>query len=58
MKRKSRKPPVTITSFRLPDDIKQFIERQAAKDNRSRTYVVVEILRMYKSYVENKGKTA
>ncbi|MBK8467815.1 MAG: hypothetical protein IPL32_18545 [Chloracidobacterium sp.] len=34
-----------VTSIRLPDDVREWADRKAADQDRSRAYVIVQVLR-------------
>jgi len=56
MRRKSRKEPLSVTSFRLPPDVKTFLHEQAATQDRTMSYCLVEILRLYINYLSEQKK--
>ena len=55
-KRKSKKEPLAVTSFRLPLDVKEFLKRLATEKDRTISYVLVEIVRLYKNYLDGEAK--
>lgn len=55
-KRKSKKEPLAVTSFRLPLDVKAFLKKLSVEKDRTISYVLVEIVRLYKNYIEEAGK--
>ena len=55
-KRKSRKEPLAVTSFRLPLDVKAFLKKLSVDKDRTISYVLVEIVRLYKNYLDEEAK--
>lgn len=56
MRRKSKKEPLSVTSFRLPPDVKAFLHERAASEDRTMSYCLVEIIRLYINYVQEQKK--
>ena len=56
MKRKSSKVPLQVTSFRLPPDVKQFLHREADSKQRTMSWILVDIIRMYINYLDAQAK--
>ena len=56
VKRKSKKEPLAVTSFRLPLDVKAFLKRLSVEKDRTISYVLVEIVRLYKNYLDEEAK--
>ena len=56
MKRKSKKEPLQVTSFRLPLDVKTFLHERSALEDRTMSYVLVEILRLYINFITEQKK--
>ena len=56
MRRKSKKEPLSVTSFRLPPDVKAFLHERAAADQRTMSFCLVEILRLYMNYLNEQKK--
>ena len=56
MRRKSKKEPLQVTSFRLPLDVKGFLKGLSEERDRTISYVLVEIVRLYKNYLEAESK--
>jgi predicted transcriptional regulator len=56
MRRKSKKEPLSVTSFRLPPDVKAFLHERAAADQRTMSFVLVEVLRLYINYLNEQKK--
>ena len=56
MKRKSKKEPLQVTSFRLPLDVKTFLHERSTAEDRTMSYVLVEILRLYINYLAEQKK--
>lgn len=56
MKRKSKKEPLQVTSFRLPPDVKAFLHKDAEAKQRTMSFILVEIIRMYITYLEAQSK--
>ena len=50
--RKRKKPEnvLKVTSFRLPQDVKDFLAAKAVEMDRTMSYVLVDYLRMWKNY--------
>ena len=55
-KRKSKKEPLAVTSFRLPLVVKAFLKRLSVEKDRTISYVLVEIVRLYKNYLDEEAK--
>ena len=56
MRRKSKKEPLQVTSFRLPPDVKAFLHGEATSKDRTMSYVLVEIIRLYMNYLSEQKK--
>lgn len=56
MKRKSKKEPLSVTSFRLPLDVKTFLHAEAETKQRTMSWILVDIIRMYITYLEAQKK--
>lgn len=56
MKRKSKKEPLQVTSFRLPPDVKAFLKTQAVEQDRTISYVLVEYVRRWIAYESAEAK--
>ena len=55
-KRKKPEDVLKVTSFRLPQDVKDFLARKAAEADRTMSYMLVDYLRMWKNYEIEKKK--
>lgn len=56
MRRKSKKEPLQVTSFRLPLDVKTFLRGRADNERRTMSFVLVDIVRMYMNYLSEQAK--
>jgi len=56
MRRKSKREPLQVTSFRLPLDVKTFLHGEAVSKDRTMSYVLVEIVRLYMNYLAEQAK--
>ena len=56
MRRKSKKEPLAVTSFRLPLDVKTFLKVRADEQRRTMSFVLVDIVRMYMNYLSEQAK--
>ena len=56
MRKRGRPEPLKVTSFRLPTDIDQFLDEQAKAQDRTRSYVLVQVMRMYMNYLAEQAK--
>ena len=56
MRRKTAKQPLQVTSFRLPPDVKAFLHERATAEQRTMSFVLVEVLRLYINYVAEQKK--
>lgn len=56
MRRKSKKEPLSVTSFRLPPDVKTFLHERAASEDRTMSWVLVEIIRLYINFITEQKK--
>lgn len=56
MKRKSKKEPLQVTSFRLPPDVKTFLHGLATEQRRTMSFCLVEIIRLYMNYLSEQKK--
>ncbi|MFA5897688.1 MAG: hypothetical protein WC829_01115 [Hyphomicrobium sp.] len=54
--RKSKKEPLQVTSFRLPPDVKAFLHAQAAAQERTMSFCLVAIMRLYMNYLSEQAK--
>lgn len=50
MRRKSKKEPLAVTSFRLPLDVKAFLKGKAIEQQRTISFVLVEYVRRWIEY--------
>ena len=50
-----KKNPLKVTSFRLPDDMLAFLKARAVAADRTMSYILLEILSLYKNYEEGKA---
>ena len=55
MKRRG-KEPLSVTSFRLPPDVKAFLDTESEKQDRTRSYILVGVMRMYIAYLSEQAK--
>ena len=55
-RRKSKKEPLAVTSFRLPLDVKAFLKKKAEADKRTISFVLVEYIRRWISYEDTEAK--
>ena len=56
MRRKSKKEPLQVTSFRLPPDVKAFLREKADADKRTMSFVLVEYIRKWVAYEAEEAK--
>ena len=49
-KRKKPEDVLKVTSFRLPQDVKDFLHVKAVEMDRTMSYVLVDYLRMWRNY--------
>lgn len=47
MKRARKKEPLQVTSFRLPPDVKTFLDAKAKEQDRTKSYVLVTYIRQW-----------
>ena len=55
-KRKSRKEPLAVTSFRLPLDVKAFLKTKAVQQERTISFILVAYIRRWISYEAEEAK--
>lgn len=56
MKRKSRKEPLQVTSFRLPERVKQFLRGKADEQKRTMSFILVEYFDRWITYEGEQAK--
>jgi hypothetical protein len=56
MRRKSKKEPLQVTSFRLPLDVKTFLRGRADDERRTMSFVLVDIVRLYMNFLAEQAK--
>jgi len=56
MKRKAKKEPLQVTSFRLPLDVKAFLKKKSTEADRTMSYVLVDYLRKWQNYESEEAK--
>lgn len=56
MRKRSKPEPLHVTSFRLPPDVDKFLNEQAQAQDRTRSYVLVQVMRLYISYLAEQAK--
>ena len=56
MRKRGRPEPLHVTSFRLPPDVDKFLNEQAVAQDRTRSYVLVQVMRMYMNFVSEQAK--
>lgn len=56
MRKKRAKPPLETTSFRLEPDLREFIRERSIQEDRTMSYVVCGVLRMWMNYEKNKRR--
>jgi hypothetical protein len=56
MKRKSKKEPLQVTSFRLPLDVKAFLKKKSTEADRTMSYTLVDYLRKWQAYEDTEAK--
>ena len=56
MRKRGRPEPLKVTSFRLPIDVDDFLDEQAKAQDRTRSYVLIQVMRMYISYLGEQAK--
>lgn len=56
MRKRGRPEPLKVTSFRLPKDVDAFLDEQSKAQDRTRSYVLVQVMRMYISYLGEQSK--
>ena len=54
--RKSKKEPLQVTSFRLPQDVKNFLKKKADADKRTMSFILVEYIRRWLAYEAEEAK--
>ena len=55
-RRKSKREPLQVTSFRLPLDVKAFLKKKADADKRTMSFILVEYIRRWIGYEEVEAK--
>ena len=55
-RRKSKKEPLAVTSFRLPLDVKAFLKKLSVEKDRTISYTLVGIVRLYMNYLDEEAK--
>ena len=56
MRRKSKKAPLQVTSFRLPLDVHEFLRSRAKLEDQNMTQVLVGVLRLWMNYHVEQAK--
>ena len=56
MKRKSKKEPLQVTSFRLPERVKKFLRGKADEQKRTMSFVLVEYFDRWIAYETEQAK--
>lgn len=56
MKRKSKKEPLQVTSFRLPERVKKFLRDKADAADRTMSYVLVEYFDRWIAFESEQAK--
>ena len=56
MKRKSKKEPLQVTSFRLPERVKAFLRKKADEQKRTMSFILVEYFDRWIAYEETEAK--
>lgn len=56
MPKKSRKPPLQVTSFRLPPEVKDFLAKKADEQQRTMSFVLVEYIRYWINWEAEQAK--
>ena len=56
MRRKSNKEVLQVTSFRLPLDVKTFLHEQSVSQDRTMSWILVEVVRLYMNYLNEQKK--
>ena len=51
-----KKNPLKVTSFRLPDDMLAFLKDRAVAADRTMSYILLEVLNLWRGYEEGKAK--
>jgi predicted DNA-binding protein len=54
--RKRKKEPLQVTSFRLPPDVKAFLTTTAKEKDRTMSYCLVEVMRLYMNFLSEQAK--
>ena len=49
--RRKAKIPLQVTSFRLPPDVHTFLKEQAVEQDRTMSYILVDVLRKWMFYL-------
>ena len=55
-KRKSKKEPLAVTSFRLPLDVKEFLKKKATEQERTISFILVAYIRRWIAYEVEEAK--
>ena len=56
MKRKGKKEPLAVTSFRLPLDVKAFLKGKAEANRRTISFILVDYIRQWINFESAKSK--
>ena len=56
MRKRGRPEPLHVTSFRLPPDVKAFLDERSQEEDRTRSYILVRVMRMYMNYISEQNK--
>lgn len=56
MKKSKPGKPLSVTSFRLPVDVREFLRQRARKEDRNMSYILVGVLRLWMNYLIEKEK--
>ena len=56
MRKKRKSEPMKVTSFRLPLDVHEWLMEQAKANDRTMSYVLLGILKLYKNYQDEQKK--
>ena len=56
MRKRGKPEPLHVTSFRLHPEVKAFLDEQAQAQDRTRSYILVQVMRLYIDFLKKQAE--
>jgi predicted DNA-binding protein len=56
MRKRQHPEPMHVTSFRLPPDVRDFLTQQSIAQDRTKSYILVQVMRLYIGFLKKQAE--